>query len=295
MERSNPIYKIRRTFQALATKIFGYKTMAKIYYWILLKKKCNLDDPQDFNEKLCWLKVYDYPKNPLVIQGADKYLVREYIKNKLNQCGGDLILVPLLGVYDSADEIDFDALPDSFILKCNHGCAYNILVNDKNKLDISVTRKQLKKWLKEDFSLFNAEPQYHYIPRKIVCEKHLGEKLIDYKFFCFNGKVDFYYVSEGLLDDRTARMKHYLRDGAVAPFQRQGYADAHFTYDDAVKKMIEYAEILAAEFVFVRVDFFLVGESIYFAELTFTPGGGYNELTPSSCLLELGRKLKLPK
>lgn len=290
MERTNPIYKIRRLFQTIATKIFGYKAMTKFYYKILLKKKCNLENPQDLNEKLCWLKVYDYPKNPLVIQGADKYLVREYISKKIK----DDILTPLLGVYDSASEIDFDKLPEKFILKCNHGCAYNILVNDKAKLDITATRKQLKKWLHEDFSLFNAEPQYHYIQRKIVCEQHLGEKLIDYKFFCLNGKVEFYYVSEGLLDDRRATMKHYLRDGSVAPFQREGYVEADFTFDDKVKKMIEYAEILASDFTFVRVDFFLVNGKIYFAELTFTPGGGYNELTPSSYLLELGKKLKLP-
>ncbi len=290
MERTCFIYKIRRSCQSLATRILGYKISTKMYYIILLKKKCNLDKPEDLNEKLCWLKVYDYPKNKLVIQCADKYLVRNYISKKI----GNDVLVPLLGVYDKASEIDFDKLPDKFILKCNHGCAYNILVNDKEELDIFATRKQLNKWLKEDFSLFNAEPQYHYIPRKIVCEKHLGEKLIDYKFFCFNGKVEFYYVSEGLLDDRTATMKHYMRDGSIAPFQREGYAEADFPYDDTVKKMVEYAEILASDFTFVRVDFFLVEGKIYFAELTFTPGGGYNELTPSSYLLELGKKLVLP-
>ena len=232
----------------------------------------------------------------LVIQGnyrAEEKVSCINIRIDLSKKIGDEILVHLLGVYNRASEIDFEKLPDKFILKCNHGCAYNILVNDKTKLNIPATKKQLDKWLKEDFSLFNAEPQYHFIPRKIICEKYLGENLIDYKFFCFNGHVEFYYVSEGLLNDRTAKMKHYLRDGSVAPFQREGYAEADFPFDENVKKMIEYAEILASDFTFVRVDFFLVEGKIYFAELTFTPGGGYNELTPSSYLLELGKKLVL--
>lgn len=291
MDRNNLLYKIRRDMQVAATKCFGYKAMTKFYYRILLKKKCNLENPQDLNDKICWLKVYDYPNNKLVIQCADKFLVREYVKDKI----GEEYLVPLVKAYDTAKEIDFSMLPEKFILKCNHGCAYNILVNDKKSIDERATKKQLAKWLKEDFSLFNAEPQYHAIPRKIVCEKHLGNNLVDYKFFCFNGKVNFYYVSEGLLDDRTATMKHYLRDGSVAPFQREGYAEADFPYTNTVKKMIELAEKLAEPFPFVRVDFFLVDECIYFAELTFTPGGGYNELSPSSYLLELGKKLKLPE
>ena len=202
-------------------------------------------------------------------------------------------LVSLLGAWNSVSEIDFDSLPERCILKCNHGCAYNILVDDKAKLNIPATRKQLDKWLKEDFSLFNAEPHYHFISRKIVCEEHLGKNLVDYKFFCFNGKVHFYYASEGLLDDRSAKMRHYMRDGSVAPFQREGYGEADFAYTETVKEMIGLAELLASEFTFVRVDFFLANGRIYFAELTFTPGGGYMELSPNSYLLELGKQLIL--
>lgn len=170
MHRRSAIWHLRRKCQAIATKILGYGTMTKIYYYIFLKERCNLKYPKNLNEKICWLKVNKYEGDKLVIQCADKFLVREYIRKQIDK----KYLVPLLNVWNNVEEINFDELPDKFILKCNHGCGYNILVDNKNKLNISEAKRKLNKWMKEDFSLYNAEPQYCHIPRKIICEKHLG-------------------------------------------------------------------------------------------------------------------------
>lgn len=263
--------------------------MNQIYYRLIMHRKCNLKEPHTLNEKICWLKLYNYSQNPLAIQCSDKYRVRKYVKEKI----GKEYLVPLIGQWDHADEIDFTKLPDKFILKCNHGCAYNIIVDDKNKLDVQGTKKILDSWMHEDFSLFNSEPQYHAIKRKIICEKHLGKQLVDYKFFCMNGKIRFYYVSSGLLDDRTAAIRHYLANDTEAPFQRIGYKSADFVLDDKLDEMKILAQKLAEEFPFVRVDFLLAENQIYFSELTYTPGGGYNVHEPQREFDKMGKYLKL--
>ncbi len=289
MDRNSIVYRVRRKCQAAATKVCGYKTMNQIYYRLIMHRKCNLKEPHTLNEKICWLKLYNYSQNPLAIQCSDKYRVRKYVKEKI----GKEYLVPLIGQWDHADEIDFTKLPDKFILKCNHGCAYNIIVDDKNKLDVQGTKKILDSWMHEDFSLFNSEPQYHAIKRKIICEKHLGKQLVDYKFFCMNGKIRFYYVSSGLLDDRTAAIRHYLANDTEAPFQRIGYKSADFVLDDKLDEMKILAQKLAEEFPFVRVDFLLAENQIYFSELTYTPGGGYNVHEPQREFDKMGKYLKL--
>lgn len=289
MKRGSGLYKIRRKLQCLATKIVGYSGMTKIYYRIIMGEKCDLNNPRTFNEKICWLKINDFPKNQNVIDCTDKYEVRKYVKGKI----GEEYLIPLLGNWDNSDAIDFSALPESFILKCNHGCGYNILVNRKCEVDINAIKLQLNKWLKEDFSLFNAEPHYHYIKRKIICEEYLGNDLVDYKFFCFKGKPEFFYVSAGLLNDDTAVMKHFNVDGTVAPFQRTGYTERSFDIDRRLPIMLDLASELSQPYKFVRVDFVIAKDRIWFSELTFTPGGGYNELTPSEYLVELGDRLNI--
>ena len=290
-ERGTTAYKIRRAAQATATRLLGYTCMTKVFYRILLHTPPDLKNPKTLNEKISWLKLYDFPHNPLVIQCADKYRVREYVKEKI----GEEYLVPLLGVWDHASEIDYDKLPDKFILKCNHGCAYNLLVDDKNALDTQAANKQLEKWLREDFSYFNAETQYHTIPRKIICEKHLGQNLMDYKFFCLNGKVAFYYITSGAYGHASGRsLVHYYPDGSRTPFQREGYGSNDYPQErPVIEKMMELSEKLSASFPFVRVDFFMVDGHIYFSELTFTPGGGYNAHKPQEAFDKEGDKLDI--
>lgn len=291
MERDSIFYKLRRKGQVLAQKVLPDEMMAKIYSRIVLKKRVDLKKPQTFNEKIQWCKLYGYPNEPLVVQGADKYAVREYVKAK----GLENLLVPLLGAWRDAREIQWDTLPQRFVLKCAHGCAYNILCPDKDTLDKKNTVKQLNKWLKEDFGAFNVELHYSKIqPRMIVCEEFLGECIMDYKFFCFNGEPKYIYVSNDLIHDRQAQIGFFYLDGTKMPMIRDDYTDiSAVELPPFFDEMKMAAKTLCRDFPFVRVDFFLANDRFYFAELTFTPSGGMMPFNPDKYDLEWGQELDI--
>lgn len=293
MERDSFLYKIRRKGQVVAHKIIPNTTMSKIYFRIVLKKKLNLKNPQTFNEKIQWCKLYYYPRSKRVVTCADKYAVREYIKRK----GYGETLTPLLGVWDNANDIEWDKLPNQFVLKCNHGCAYNIVVPDKRKLDKVKATKQLNDWLKEDFGAFNIELHYSKIkPHKVICEEFLGESITDYKFFCFNGEPKYIYVSNDLIHDRQAQIGFFYLDGTKMPLTRDDYTDIpEVKLPPFFDKMTQMAKKLSQDFPFVRVDFFIANGRYYFAELTFTPGAGMMPFNPEKYDLEWGNMLDIKK
>ncbi len=291
MERSNPLYKARRTAQVIAYHIIPHKLLSKIYYKILLHEKLDLKNPKTLNEKIQWLKFNHYPYDPLTIQCADKYQVREYIAQK----GLGAKLTKLLGVWEDARNIDWDALPDKFVLKCTHGCAYNIVCKDKSTFDKAAAAKQLNKWLKEDFAAFNVELHYGKIkPRRIIAEEFLGEKLIDYKFFCFHGQPQFLYISSDMIHDRQAQMGFFDVNGNKMPVVREEYENiGDIEMPDCFEEMLESAKVLSAEFPFVRVDFFKTDISYTFAELTFTPSGAMMSLNPQKYDAQWGALLDI--
>ncbi len=291
MKRSSIIYKLRRKCQLLAAKLFAPEKISKFYTRVVLKKKVDLKNPKTFNEKIQWMKIHAYPRMPIVVKCADKYAVRSYLQEK----GLNDKCVPLLGVWNNAEEINWNELPKSFVLKCNHGCAYNILVPDKDKLDKVKTIKQLNKWLKEDFGAFNIERHYSLIkPRKIICEEFLGECITDYKFFCFNGEPKYIYVSSDLIHDREARIGFFYLDGKKMPLVRTDYTDIpSVTLPIFFDKMLEDAKVLCEDFPFVRVDFFVIEKKYYFAELTFTPSGGMMPFDPERFDTEWGKMLNI--
>ncbi len=291
MERDSFLYKIRRKCQIMAHKLVSDEAMSKLYYKIVLHKKLNLENPQTFNEKIQWMKLYYYPQNPLVVKGSDKYEVRKYIEKK----GYGNKLVPLLGVWDRAEDIDWELLPNQFVLKCNHGCAYNIVVSDKRKLDKGTTITQLNKWLKEDFGAFNIELHYSAIKHhRIICEKYLGESIMDYKFFCFNGEPHCIYVSTDLVHDRQAQIGFFYLDGKKMSLHRDDYADiSEVTFPPFYDEMKKAAKVLCQDFQFVRVDFFISNKTWYFAELTFTPGAGMMPFNPESYDMDWGKRINL--
>lgn len=293
MERDSLIYKLRRKGQVLAHKILPNEFLSKVYFKAVLGKKLNIKEPKTFNEKLQWCKLYYFPKNDLVVQGADKYAVREYIKSK----GYGDKLVPLIDVWDSANEINWEELPEKFVLKCNHGCAYNIVCSDKSSLDEKQTKKQLNAWLKEDFGNFNLELHYSRIKdKKITAEKHLGDCITDYKFFCFNGEPKCIYVSTDLVHDRQAQIGFFYLNGEKMPLKRDDYTDIEKAdFPPYFKDMLEAAKVLAKDFPFVRVDFFITEEDFYFAELTFTPGACMMPFNPEKFDAEWGEMLDISK
>ena len=291
MERSNPIYKLRRKAQVLAYHVLPHEFLSKIYYRILLHEKLNLKKPKTFNEKLQWLKLYHFPKNQLAVKCADKYQVREYIQSK----GVGEKLTTLLGVWDKAEDIDWDSLPEKFVLKCTHGCAYNIICNDKSSFDRKSATKQLNKWLKENFAAFNVELHYGEIkPRRIIAEEFLGEKLVDFKFFCFHGQPRFMYVSCDMYHDRQCTMGFFDLEGNKMDLTRDDYGEIDsFDIPPYFGEMVETAKTLAEDFPFVRVDFFKTEDSYKFAELTFTPCAAMMPLNPKRYDTEWGALLDL--
>lgn len=291
MKRDSILYKIRRHGQVAAHYIFPDETMAKLYSWVILKKKVDLKNPQTFNEKIQWLKIHDFPNNPLVIQCADKYAVRKYIEKK----GLGNTLVPLIGAWERASDIEWDRLPNKFVLKCNHGCAYNILCADKNTFDKDGAIRQINKWMKEDFGAYNIELHYSKIkPHMLICEEYLGEMIVDYKFFCFNGELKYMYVSSDLVHDRQARIGFFYLDGKKMPLIRDDYAPMDIDeLPPFFDRMREDALTLCQDFSFVRVDFFIANGTYYFAELTFTPSAGTMPFNPDKYDLEWGNMLNI--
>lgn len=257
---------------------------------------CNLNSPKSFNEKIQWLKFNYYKDNVFITKCADKYKVREYIIEK----GLGNILVPLLGCWDDTKSIDFQKLPEKYVLKCNHGCGYNIICSNRSEMVERDIVLQLNKWLNEDFSLNVLEPQYKNIERKIIAEKYLGNEILDYKFFCFSGKPEYMYISR-VTPNSNGRFKcHFWKcDGRPAEFTR---TDELFFEEDekpelpkAFDEMKNIASVLSKDFPFVRVDLFYVEGKIYFSELTFTPAAGMMPLEPKEWDRKLGDLIDLSK
>ena len=251
-------------------------------------RRLNLKNPQDFNEKIQWLKVYS--DISMWTDLADKYKVREYIE----KCGLQDILVELFGVWKRADDIDFSKLPDKFVLKTNHGFGRIIIVEDKSKLDIDLTVKHLNKWVKEKYGLVTFDPHYWKTERRIIAEEYLEDKsqkkisstLIDYKFWCINGEPEIIMV----LHNREHLGLKEIKKNKVLDMKASVYdLDWNLRTDlisgplseveslpmpkpESFDEMIRICKILSRPFAQVRVDLYEVNGKVYFGELTFTPG-----------------------
>ena len=289
---------IQRLISTIANK--GYlnfisdKFFLQIVYWARTGNKLNLDSPKTFNEKLQWIKLYD--RRPEYTMMVDKYKVREYIANKL----GKEYLIPLLGVWDDPDEIDFDALPDQFVLKCNHNSGLGMCIcKDKSKLDIQKVKEELRKGLKQDYYLTGREWPYKNVPRKIICEKYMvdesGYELKDYKFYCFNGKVRLVMINSDRMSNEKTKADYFDEDFTHLNFT-WGYENAKVTPQkpNNFENMKILAEKLANRIPQVRVDFYQTPAGIYFGEMTFFDGSGFDRFNPIEWDYKIGSMLKLP-
>lgn len=272
----------------------------KIRYKLHTGKILDLEHPRTFNEKLQWIKIND--RKPIYNQLVDKYAVRSFIKKEI----GEEYLIPMLGVYKKFEDIDFDKLPNQFVLKCNHDSGSVVVCRDKSKFKPEQIKDKLRKPMKLNYYWNNREWAYKNVVKKyIVAEKFLQEKndttskgLVDYKFYCFNGEAKFLYISQGLEDHTTANISFFDLKGNKMPFKRMDY-NGFDTPPDMPKhfeEMISIANKLAKkiEALFVRVDFYEVGEKVYFSEFTFYPCGGMMPIEPIEWDKKLGDYLKLP-
>lgn len=264
----------------------------KELYHSVTGKWLNWNDPKDINEKLMWLNRY--APNPLKTRCADKYLVREYVKEK----GLEDLLIPLFGVWDNADAIDFESLPDRFVLKCNHGCGYNIICPNKSLLNVERTKKKLNDWLKNDYSSVFYEMHYKGIPKKVICEEFIKEfekdEIVDYKFHCFKGKVHSCLVCYN-------RNNGLCLDAYSIDWERKDYVKERFhKHRKVIEKpvnlnyMLQVSAKLSEDFDYCRVDLYELNERVRFGELTFSPAANMMEYYNQSFLDELGNCLQLP-
>lgn len=287
------VKRLIRRIRKISTTI-SPRLSNRLMYLVLMKKHLRLKDPKSFSDKINYLKLNVFPKDPLVIQCTDKVSVADYVKEKV----GEHILVDRYGVWENPEDIEWEKLPESFVLKCNHGCGYNIICSDKTSIDKNKAIKQLKEWLKEDFWKTTCEPHYKHIPKKILCERYLGDEICDYKFFCFDGKPEFFYVSKTLKGDfHTGEFAMFNCDGSFAPFQRSDHKLFEKKPDlpSQLQEMFIIARKLSADFPFVRVDLFVVNDRVLFSELTFTPCAGMMPLSPVEADLWLGKLIDLEK
>ena len=248
--------------------------------------KVDWEHPRDINEKIQWLLCYS--DTSMWTLCADKYRVREYVKSK----GLEDILVPLLGVWDKPEEIDFESLPDMFILKCTHDSGSAIICRDKSTFDYEAARQSLQKCLDTDFYMVSREWCYKNVPRRILAEPLLnpdGSHLDDWRFFCSCGEPTFVYVS-------TAGHINFLSlDWQFLPFARADYPpqDTLPEKPSRYEEMLSIARTLSKGHRFVRVDLYQVGETVLLSELTVTPSAGLMPLASAEQDRRLGDYIDL--
>lgn len=253
--------------------IISPKLNTKMHYRQVYGRKINLENPQTFSEKLLWLKLNKYNNNPLVIRCADKYAVRQYIED----CGCSEILNDLIGVWNKAEDIPWDDLPEKFVLKWNFGAGMNIICDDKSKLDKDATIKKLKKWGKCKYWLLHSEMQYKYAPKKIIGEKFLSNDtetvIADYKVYCFHGEPQAIFVMNGRGYNLTTEFFD-INWNALENTQKYKETKIATEKPKCLAQMMDVACKLSHPFPFVRLDFYVVKDNLYFGEMTFTPAGG---------------------
>lgn len=289
-ERKNVIMYISRFFLQSKTNDIA---CVKIQYKMYMGKTLDLIKPQTFNEKLQWLKIYD--RRPEYTIMVDKYKVREYIAEKI----GEQYLIPLIGVWDSADEVDFSSLPDKFAMKCNHNSGLGMCIcSDKSKLNIDRVRNGLKRGMKQDYYLTGREWPYKNVPRKVIAEQFLQSDesgLTDYKIHCFNGVPKFILVCRDRFSEVGLTEDFYNTEWEHLDVKRPNIPNASENIEKPEKldEMLEIARKLSEGIPFLRVDLYYVSGKIYFSELTFFPASGFERFVPEKWDYTFGEWLKL--
>lgn len=289
------------------TRIFDALNYRKMLNWLPDKvflnaafrarfgRKLDLKNPKTFNEKLQWMKLYN--RNPVYTMMVDKYLVRNYVREII----GEEYLIPLLGVWDDPDKIDFDKLPMQFVLKCNHNSGLGMCIcKDKNKLDIEKVKNDLRKGLKQDYYLTGREWPYKNVPRKIIAEKYMvdesGYELKDYKYYCFDGKVRIVMINSDRMSSLETKANYFDENYQPLDFV-WGYENAKIppAKPEKFEEMKSLAEKLSEGIPHVRIDFYQTPQGIFFGEMTFFDGSGFDAIEPIEWDYKIGSWINLPR
>lgn len=286
--------KIIQHLKGIRYRIFYYLCPDKIFLNHKFRETFgrNIDwkNPKTFNEKLQWLKIYD--RNPFYSNLVDKYEVRKYISEKI----GSKYLVPCIGIWEKVSDIDFDKLPDKFVLKCTHDSHSVVLCSDKSTFDVEKCKKFLKKRLNNNFYYNAREWPYKNVKPRIIAEEYLFdgcETLTDYKFFTFNGNPKIMYISNDIgTDPRTdffdMDFNHLSIQMKDPPAEQMPNKPLLF------EEMKRVAETLSEGYPHLRVDFYVVNDKLYVGELTFYHCSGFSKIYPEEWDEKLGEYLVLP-
>lgn len=263
------------------------------WYGRRMPYKLDLKNPKAYNEKLQWIKLYD--RNPLYTTLVDKYRVKEYVTDKV----GAEHVIPLLGSWDKVEDIEWDKLPEQFVLKVNHDCGGQIICKDKSNLDIPATIEKLKKSLARNYYYESREWPYKNVEPKVFAEAYMEDEfgeLRDYKFFCFDGQVKAMFIATERNAGGEVKFDFFDADFNHLPFT-QGHPNAEKTPDKpkGFEKMKELAKKLSKGIPEVRVDFYDVNGQVYFGEFTFFHFGGIVEFHPTEWDYTFGSWIKLPE
>jgi hypothetical protein len=263
-----------------------------VYHLIKIGHVPNLYKPKTFSEKIQWIKLNQ--RIPIMTEMADKYFVRKHIEKIL----GREYLIPLIGVYEHLEDVSWENLPGTFVMKANHGSGWNIICNDNKRETRRKAEERFPLWMNTNYYWHGREWCYKDIPPRIVCEEFIGENVLDYKFFCFNGKPAFIQVD-------IDRQKNHTRNFYDLSWEKMDFSlkyplsEKNIPQPEKLNEMIQVAEKVSSflfqkKVYFVRVDLYLVEDKVYFGETTFYPGNGRELFSPQSYDRIVGDMLELP-
>ncbi len=290
---------IRKLIPDRLLKFISYKPYMddekylKYRYKRILSRELNLESPKSFNEKIQWLKIHD--RNPDYTKMVDKYEAKKYVASII----GEEYIIPTYGVWDKFGNIDFDSLPNQFVLKTTHDSGGISICRDKSSFDYKKARKHLQKSLKNNFYYLGREWPYKDVKPRILAEKYMedpsSKELVDYKFYCFDGDPKFLYISKGLENHATASISFLTLDWTFAPYERNDYKpfDALPKKPAKFSEMIEICKKLSTNHKFIRVDLYQINGQVYFSELTFSPCSGMMPFKTLEQDLKMGELLRL--
>lgn len=293
--KKNPMLVFRQLF--VRVKLFrklSDETYLKFVYFFVFKKRLNLENPKSFSEKLQWIKLYD--RNPYYMKLVDKYEAKIVAESQI----GEEHIIKTYGVWDNFDDIDFDKLPEKFVLKCTHDSGCVVICTDKNSFDINAAKAKINKGLNRNYYWIAREWPYKDVKPRIIAEEYIESNaqggLKDYKFFCFDGEVKALFIASDRYD-KSEELKFDFFDSDfnfIEAYNGHPSSNGHVAKPGNFEEMKAIASKLSKGFPEVRIDLYSVGDKIYFGEYTFFSNSGLVPIEPESFDLELGSYIKLP-
>lgn len=287
MNKKAILKKVKYSLRFLPDRVY-----IQLYYFMQFKHFCNLRHPRTYNEKLQWLKLND--RKDMYTTMVDKYEVKKYVAEKI----GAEYVIPTLGIYDNFDDIDFENLPNQFVIKCTHDSEGIVICKDKSKFDKEKARKKINEALKYNFYYIGREWPYKNIKPRIMVEKYMenaeDKELKDYKFFCFNGKPKVMYVASDRGIGKTKIDFFDMNFKRLDIKQHYPNSTEKINKPEKFETMIELAKKISSEFIHIRVDFYEVNGKVYFGEITFYNFSGFSEICPDKWNKIFGDWLEIP-